>query len=82
MRQQIHKIGEFLSWHGALFIDYFYDRDTARPEYIEANPRIGETVNAMLSGINLPQLLVEISRGQHPCRRRWGESACARITSS
>jgi predicted ATP-grasp superfamily ATP-dependent carboligase len=66
VRQHLEKIGEFLSWHGALFLDYFYDRDTARPEYIEANPRIGETVNAMLSGTNLPQLLVEISRGQHP----------------
>ena len=37
-----------------------------RPEYIEANPRIGETVNALLSGVNLPQLLVEVSRGESP----------------
>jgi predicted ATP-grasp superfamily ATP-dependent carboligase len=66
VRQQIERIGAYLAWHGALFVDYFYDRDTAQPEYIEANPRVGETVNALLSGINLPQLLVEISRGQHP----------------
>jgi hypothetical protein len=66
VREHVARIGRHLRWHGALFIDYFYDRETGRPEYIECNPRIGETVNAMLSGVNLPKLLVEISAGQSP----------------
>jgi hypothetical protein len=66
VREHIARIGSYLGWHGALFIDYFYDRQSARPEYIECNPRIGETVNAMLSGVNLPQLLVQVSRGESP----------------
>ena len=45
------------------FIDYFFDSHTRRPEYIEANPRIGETVNGQLSGINLCELLVRLSAG-------------------
>jgi hypothetical protein len=49
-----------------MFIDYFYDHESGTPEYIECNPRIGETVNAMLAGVNLPQLLVKISTGASP----------------
>jgi hypothetical protein len=66
VQQHVARIGHHLGWHGAFFIDYFYDRETGRPEYIEANPRIGETVNAMLSGVNLPSLLVRISLGENP----------------
>jgi predicted ATP-grasp superfamily ATP-dependent carboligase len=66
VREHVAHLGRHLRWHGALFIDYFYDREIGQPEYIEANPRIGETVNALLSGVNLPQLLVEVSRGQSP----------------
>jgi hypothetical protein len=66
VREHAERIGQHLDWHGAFFIDYFYDRETGQPEYIECNPRIGETVNAMLSGINLPELLVRISRGESP----------------
>jgi predicted ATP-grasp superfamily ATP-dependent carboligase len=66
VREHVARLGRHLGWHGALFIDYFYDRASGRPEYIEANPRIGETVNALLSGVNLPQLLVDVSRGQPP----------------
>lgn len=72
VREQVTQIGEHLAWHGAFFIDYFYDSASRQPEYIEANPRIGETVNAMLSGINLPQLLVRISRGETPPRAPLG----------
>lgn len=66
VREHVARLGRHLAWHGALFIDYFYDRESGQPEYIEANPRIGETVNALLSGVNLPQLLVEVSRGESP----------------
>jgi hypothetical protein len=66
VREHVARLGRHLRWHGALFFDYFYDRESGRPEFIEANPRIGETVNALLSGVNLPQLLVEVSRGESP----------------
>ena len=61
-------LGEHLAWHGAMFVDYFFDERTGRPEYIEANPRIGETVNALVSGVNLPDQLVRVSCGDevHP----------------
>jgi predicted ATP-grasp superfamily ATP-dependent carboligase len=68
VREHVARIGAHLAWHGAFFVDYFYDNATALPEYIEANPRIGETVNAMLAGVNLPQLLVRISLGETPPR--------------
>lgn len=66
VRNHVERIGNSLAWHGAFFIDYFYNRETEQPEYIEANPRIGETVNAMLAGVNLPQLLVRVSMGDSP----------------
>ena len=44
-------------------LDYLYDMANGRPAYIDANPRIGETVNATLSGLNLCELLVQVSRG-------------------
>jgi predicted ATP-grasp superfamily ATP-dependent carboligase len=73
VRQHIARIGRHLNWHGAFFIDYFYDRETGQPEYIECNPRIGEPVNAMLSGLNLPELLVRISRGESPAMATIGK---------
>ena len=72
VREHVERIGEQLGWHGAFFIDYFFDRESGRPEYIEANPRIGETVNAMLSGLNLPELLVRVSLGESPPRAPLG----------
>jgi predicted ATP-grasp superfamily ATP-dependent carboligase len=66
VREHAAHIGRHLDWHGAFFIDYFFDQATGRAEYIECNPRIGETVNAMLSGVNLPELLVRISLGESP----------------
>lgn len=59
--EQVAKMGTHLSWHGSTFIDYFFDNETGQPEYIEANPRIGETVSALLGGINLCDLLVRVS---------------------
>lgn len=61
--EQVEQLGSHLDWHGAMFLDYFYDYETAKPEYIECNPRVGETVNAWLSGTNLCEQLVRISHG-------------------
>jgi predicted ATP-grasp superfamily ATP-dependent carboligase len=64
VHEHVEALGAHLDWHGAMFLDYFYDYSTARPEYIECNPRVGETVNAWLSGTNLCEQLVRISHGQ------------------
>jgi predicted ATP-grasp superfamily ATP-dependent carboligase len=66
VRDHVAHLGQHLAWHGALFLDYFFDHPSNRPQYIEANPRIGETVNALLSGVNLPDLLLRVSRGESP----------------
>jgi predicted ATP-grasp superfamily ATP-dependent carboligase len=58
-------IGRHLSWHGGLSIDYIVDRQDI-PRYIDANPRLAETGNALAAGVNLPELLVKVSLGQHP----------------
>lgn len=62
--EHVERLVAHVGWHGALFIDYFYDAASGQPQYIEANPRIGETVNALLCGANLPAALVEVSLGR------------------
>jgi len=59
----IERIGGALRWHGAMFIDYLYDESTG-PWYIDANPRLGETMNALRSGVNLPSSLLQIARDE------------------
>jgi hypothetical protein len=58
------RLGRRLAWHGALHIEYLCDPVTAAPTYIEANPRIGETMNATLGGLNLCEILVRVSLDQ------------------
>ncbi|MEX2310581.1 MAG: hypothetical protein WD738_23645 [Pirellulales bacterium] len=72
VREHVERLGKHVGWHGAFFIDYFFDRDSGRPQYIEANPRVGETVNAWLSDINLAELLVQVSAGKSPPRAPLG----------
>lgn len=64
VHEHVERLGRHLEWHGAMFLDYFYNYETATPEYIECNPRVGETVNAWLSGTNLCEQLVRVSMGQ------------------
>lgn len=66
-RNHIEHLGRHLSWHGGLSIDYIVDRHDV-PRYIDANPRLAETGNALAAGMNLPELLVKVSLGQHPPR--------------
>jgi predicted ATP-grasp superfamily ATP-dependent carboligase len=61
--EHVRRLGAHLAWHGALFLDYFHSPDDG-PQYLEANPRIGETVNATLCGVNLCEALVRVSLGQ------------------
>lgn len=60
----MRRLGQHLHWHGPLFLEYFYDSRSQRPAYIEANPRIGETLNATLSGTNLCELVVRMATGE------------------
>lgn len=62
--EHVRQLGHSLQWHGAMFLEYLYDDTAQRPCYIECNPRIGEPVNAQLSGVNLVDLLARISRGE------------------
>lgn len=55
------RLGAHLAWHGALHLEYFHDPDSGMVSVIEVNPRIGETLNATLSGTNLCELLVQVS---------------------
>jgi predicted ATP-grasp superfamily ATP-dependent carboligase len=56
-------LGAHLHWHGALTLDYIWDADRNEPQYIEANPRIGETLNATLSDLNLCEVLLQVGLG-------------------
>lgn len=61
-RHDIAILGEHLSWHGGLTMDYlFRDGDHA---YIECNPRTVEPANAAASGVNLPELQLALSLGE------------------
>jgi len=64
VREQITTLGSHIQWHGSMFVDYFYDYDTGQPEYIECNPRVGETVNAWLSDVNICELLARVSTNE------------------
>lgn len=63
--EQLTRLGEHLVWHGALCIEYFYQPETGEVQFIECNPRIGETINAAICGVNLCELLVRVSLDQH-----------------
>jgi predicted ATP-grasp superfamily ATP-dependent carboligase len=59
-------LGGHLGWHGALMMDYLHEPATGRLAYIDASPRIGETLNATFSGVNLCELLVGVALGDAP----------------
>jgi len=59
--RHLRSLGRELEWHGALFLEYFWDPAKDFPEYIECNPRLGEPVNAKLSGVDLVGALAAVS---------------------
>ena len=61
--EHLQTLGRSLSWHGALHAEYFYESATRRVQFIELNPRIGETFNATLAGVNLCELMLQVSCG-------------------
>jgi len=61
VRRYMERLGEQLEWHGALSTDYICRSDGERPLFIDANPRLVEPMNAVLSGVNLADILVRVS---------------------
>lgn len=61
-RRDIATVGEALTWHGGLTLDYLHEH--GEPSYIECNPRTVEPGNAAASGVNLPDLQVRLTMGE------------------
>jgi hypothetical protein len=61
IRSDLTRIGEKLDWHGALSVDYIMPDGEGTPRYIDCNPRLVEPMNALLSGLDLADLLVRVS---------------------
>ena len=62
-RRDVALLGESLGWHGGLTLDYLFQG--TNHVYIECNPRTVEPANAAASGVNLPELQVALSLGEH-----------------
>jgi hypothetical protein len=58
------RLGEYLSWHGALSVDYVVNLENGRPSYFDCNPRLVEPMSALLAGLDLVDLLLQVSRDQ------------------
>jgi hypothetical protein len=56
-REHLERVGRYLMSHGGLSIDYIVNR-RGEPNYIDSNPRLAETGNALAAGLDLPDLLV------------------------
>ena len=66
VHEHLARIGDRLAWHGALSLDYIWQEGDDTPLYIDCNPRLVEPMNAFWSGLDLTQLLIDVSRGQVP----------------
>src|ERR1017187_4673077 len=45
-------------------LDYILNDSTGEFWFIDPNPRLGESMNAVLAGVNLPQVMVCVSQGE------------------
>jgi hypothetical protein len=61
-RRHIAILGEALTWHGGLTLDYLHEQGS--PQYIECNPRTVEPANAAASGVNIPELQTRLTMGE------------------
>lgn len=64
VRRHFERLGKALEWHAGLSIDYFWNEETGRPSYIDANPRITEPMNAVINGLNVADMQVRLSLGE------------------
>lgn len=62
--RHVQRIGDHLAFHGALFVDYFYDPERQEPQYIEANPRFGAAYFPQLCGLDFCQSFLDLSLGR------------------
>jgi hypothetical protein len=58
-------IGERLGWHGALSVDIIMPKEGSHL-FIDCNPRLVEPMSAYLAGLDLVDLLLEVSLGKTP----------------
>ncbi|HME70051.1 MAG TPA: hypothetical protein VKM54_09310 [Myxococcota bacterium] len=65
VRAHVTRLVEALEWHGALSIDYLRDGSDGTERFVDVNPRLAEPGNAVLSGLDLPRLLVRLGLGEH-----------------
>jgi predicted ATP-grasp superfamily ATP-dependent carboligase len=66
VRAHVARIGEHLCWHGALSVDYMLPPAEAMPFYVDCNPRLVEPMSAHLAGVDLIDLLLQVSVGESP----------------
>ena len=62
----IRRLGEHLCWHGPIGFGYIYDPKDGQSKFIDANPRMGGTVNGWLSGGNFGDVLLQVARERQP----------------
>jgi predicted ATP-grasp superfamily ATP-dependent carboligase len=72
VNRHIQRLGGELRWHGALSMDYILRDKRHPPLFIDANPRLVEPMNGVLSGVNLADAVVRVSLGQTPVPRAPG----------
>jgi predicted ATP-grasp superfamily ATP-dependent carboligase len=65
VRADVAAIGQRLGWHGALSVDTIMPDDGAHL-FIDCNPRLVEPMSAYLAGLDLVDLLLQVSRGEMP----------------
>jgi predicted ATP-grasp superfamily ATP-dependent carboligase len=65
LRADVATIGERLGWHGALSVDTIMTEDGTHL-FIDCNPRLVEPMSAYLAGLDLVDLLLQVSRGETP----------------
>jgi predicted ATP-grasp superfamily ATP-dependent carboligase len=63
VRGHLARIGEHLNWHGALSVDYIVDQ-AGTPYYFDCNPRLVEPMSAVFAGLDLVDVLLQVSRGE------------------
>lgn len=66
IRAHLAVIGAKLVWHGALSVDYIVPDDGSAPRLIDCNPRLVEPMAGYLAGIDLVDLLLQVSLGTAP----------------
>lgn len=64
--EALERLGQHLEFHGAMAVEHFSGPGEDDFQLLECNPRIGETVNALCSGVNLCEALVQASLEKDP----------------